>query len=131
MIVEYSSNNSGGRWWLSDDDWKSLESAGWDVKWVKDSEFLKEYGHTGERFMRALAMEATLECETPQEAVLSFIKATGKDVLEEGCNCCGPPHSFRDMDNRFFASGQELAAYVHGPEAPTTYAEAMRKLGYE
>lgn len=35
MIVEYSSNNSGGDWWLSDDDWKNLESAGWKVKWIR------------------------------------------------------------------------------------------------
>jgi hypothetical protein len=31
--VEYDSNNSGGRWWLKDDDWKALEKAGWIVEW--------------------------------------------------------------------------------------------------
>lgn len=32
-IVEYDSNNSGGSWWLSDEDWKALEDAGWTVMW--------------------------------------------------------------------------------------------------
>jgi hypothetical protein len=31
--VEYESNNSGGSWWLNDDDWKALEKAGWVVAW--------------------------------------------------------------------------------------------------
>lgn len=26
MYVEYISNNSGGSWWLSDDNWEALES---------------------------------------------------------------------------------------------------------
>ena len=33
MKVEYSSNNSGGRWWLKDEDWIALEKAGWTVAW--------------------------------------------------------------------------------------------------
>ena len=33
MYVEYITNNSGGSWWLSDDDWKALEAAGWKVEW--------------------------------------------------------------------------------------------------
>lgn len=34
MYVEYDSNNSGGRWWLKDKDWKALEKAGWIVEWA-------------------------------------------------------------------------------------------------
>ncbi len=26
--IEYSSNNSGGDWWLKDEDWFALEKAG-------------------------------------------------------------------------------------------------------
>jgi hypothetical protein len=33
MKVEYSSNNSGGSWWLKTEDWKALEDAGWNVEW--------------------------------------------------------------------------------------------------
>lgn len=36
--VEYSSNNSGGHWWLSDEDWLALEQAGWVVEWYRDRE---------------------------------------------------------------------------------------------
>ena len=32
--VEYAPNNSGGDWWLSDDDWRALEKAGWIVAWA-------------------------------------------------------------------------------------------------
>ncbi len=35
MRIEYSSNNSGGGWWLKDEDWKNLEAAGWIVEWGK------------------------------------------------------------------------------------------------
>jgi len=27
MSVEYSSNNNGGKWWLTLQDWKNLEAA--------------------------------------------------------------------------------------------------------
>ena len=33
MKVEYYSDNSGGRWWLNDEQWKALEDAGWEVEW--------------------------------------------------------------------------------------------------
>lgn len=33
MYTEYSSNNSGGQWWLSDEDWYKLEKGGWIVAW--------------------------------------------------------------------------------------------------
>ena len=31
--TEYDSNNSGGSWWLSDQNWIDLEQAGWKVEW--------------------------------------------------------------------------------------------------
>src|SRR5690348_13992879 len=33
--VEYDSNNSGGSWWLNDEDWIALEKAGWKVEWAR------------------------------------------------------------------------------------------------
>jgi hypothetical protein len=36
--VEYSANNSGGRWWLTDQNWLALEQAGWKVRWCRDDE---------------------------------------------------------------------------------------------
>ena len=32
--VEYNPNNSGGHWWLTDDNWRALEAAGWKVQWA-------------------------------------------------------------------------------------------------
>lgn len=34
FVVEYDSNNSGGSWWLKDEDWAALEKAGWYVQWL-------------------------------------------------------------------------------------------------
>lgn len=30
-VLKYSSNNSGGSWWLTDQNWKDLEASGWVV----------------------------------------------------------------------------------------------------
>lgn len=99
MLIRYRSNNSGGRWWLKDADWYKLEKAGWTVAWQKDEKssgfFKKEPDENGEiRWLGALAVAATFEAETPADAMRSFEKATGQDVSNEGCNCCGPPHAF-------------------------------------
>ena len=47
MKVEYSSNNSGGSWWLSDDDWRKLEKAGWEIQWCgRQNQFLAFFTET-------------------------------------------------------------------------------------
>lgn len=89
MRVTYSSNNSGGSWWLTDDDWRNLEAAGWDVQWKKD----------GERFLGALAMKASKDFGDPADAIAEFERITGQDASAEGCNCCGSPHSFEYTDD--------------------------------
>lgn len=82
MLVRYSSNNSGGQWWLTDDDWNKLQQAGWSVNWRE------------ERFLGAIATDATYQCESIEEARQSFAVATGENPDAEGCDCCGPPHGF-------------------------------------
>lgn len=94
MKVEYSSNNSGGDWWLEDADWFALEKAGWDVKWFKD-EPEGGFRPKEERWLGGLAKEATKEFPDISTAIKEFEKITGEDTSEEGCNCCGAPHSFR------------------------------------
>ena len=81
MKVEYSSNNSGGYWWLKDEDWYALEKAGWEVKWK------------GERWLGALASRAEKDFPSLKEAIMEFEKVTGQQASDEGCNCCGPPHN--------------------------------------
>ena len=89
LAVEYDSNNSGGSWWLGDDDWRKLAQAGWEVKWCKDQ------GHRyGERFLGALATSAVRYGLTLEEAVNEWEDITGQYASAEGCSCCGQPHSF-------------------------------------
>jgi len=95
MIVEYSSNNSGGDWWLSDDDWKNLESAGWKVKWIREDEHYVKYWKCEDgRWLGALAKEATREGLSLEEAIAEWEEITGQNSEDEGCECCGRPHSF-------------------------------------
>lgn len=82
--ITYDSNNSGGNWWLSDEDWKKLEKAGWNVDWKE------------ERFLGALATSAKKDFINIEEAKADFERITGQDPDAEGCNCCGPPHNFYD-----------------------------------
>ena len=84
MFVTYSSNNSGGDWWLNDADWKALEAAGWVVKWRP------------ERWLGALATEAVREAMSVDVAVAEWRHVTGKNPEAEGCRCCGEPHWFRE-----------------------------------
>lgn len=93
--VKYSSNNSGGYWWLTDEDWRNLEAAGWVVDWVKDGS-----GYRGRdkddptRFLGALATSAKRYDVREPNAIAEWTAITGQDPDEEGCPCCGQPHSF-------------------------------------
>lgn len=81
MKVTYSSNNSGGSFWLSDDDWRALEAAGWEVEWR-------------DRFLGALATEASREGLSLGAAIAEWESVTGQNSADLGCSCCGTPHSF-------------------------------------
>lgn len=105
--VELSENNSGGGWWLSDEDWKNLEKAGWEVEWASK---LAESGydwmrssvqkdeHGVWRYMGALAKEAKRYGVSLRVAMAEFQDITGQDPDEEGCECCGQPHYFSARD---------------------------------
>lgn len=108
--VEYSSNNSGGSWWLKDEDWKALESAGWEVDWYanqKDGIF-SSTKKTG-RFLGALASHARRYGMSMREAAAEWEKITGACATDSGCACCGPPHSFTEYDanDKYIGSGTE------------------------
>jgi hypothetical protein len=94
--VRYSSNNSGGDWWLTDDHWLSLEKAGWEVDWVANRPndgFIMRPSDDG-RWLGALAMNASVEGMTMRDAISDWESVTGLRSAELGCSCCGPPHSF-------------------------------------
>lgn len=92
MKVKYSSNNSGGFWWLKDEDWFNLEANGWTVEWMRDNPNYRA-GEDG-RYLGALAWYAYKEFPTIEMAEAEFEWITGQDPLEEGCYCCGQPHNF-------------------------------------
>ena len=114
MLITYVSNNSGGSWWLKDEDWLALEKAGWRVAWVceEKGDVLGGPDKDG-RWLGALAKEASKEFPSPGAAMQEFEEITGEGVSDEGCNCCGPPHSFDWEDG--YASGAGCG--VHRPEA--------------
>lgn len=153
MKITYTSNNSGGGWRLKDKDWKALEKAGWYILWggqyfchsdlnifgkpedkpepcdKEDSckghrKYDKWTESKNNRHLGALAKEAWKEFDTIKEAIEEFEKITKQDVTDEGCNCCGCPHTFewgechwecdckgvhKDMN---WASGENLLEYM-------------------
>ena len=80
MKITYRTNNSGGGWWLSTEDWVGLEAAGWTVQW--------------ENWLGASATSATIEMDTMEDAIALWERVTGQDSTDPGCSCCGQPHYF-------------------------------------
>lgn len=140
MRVEYSHNNSGGRWWLTEAHWKALEDAGWEVEWggkwfctggawSKPEErpaylttpCVKCDGHrrfttyadakAGKaNWLGAMAKAATRAGLSLREAAQEWERVTGLSSTDAGCACCGQPHSFTEYDD----AGDYVAS---GPES--------------
>jgi hypothetical protein len=132
MLIRYSSNNSGGNWWLTDSDWLALEKAGWEVEWFRDADpasmtaRMRDDG--GTRFLGALANYASKEFETPREAMREFEEVTGQIVTDEGCTCCGAPHSFSwETPERGYASGEDCLEHLY-EVVPESLREATELL---
>lgn len=108
-VYEYSSNNSGGSWWLKKKDWEALEKAGWKVKWgngdytwkngnhVLDEKGYPLYEKSDSEWLGTPAKTAWFKAKTLDEAVSSFEEATSESVDEVGCPCCGEPHSISEL----------------------------------
>ena len=131
-ILAYSSNNSGGSWWLNDKAWEALEAAGWTVHWRPENykpfvqEEKREYGDSysyetaliktknpGGVWLGAKATSAAKEFDTPEEGVREWEHITGETAGDLGCGCCGPPHNFTFFD------GPDKRTYMNIDE-PTT-----------
>lgn len=134
--VEYTANNSGGRWWLSDDDWRALERAGWRVKWATlESEYTDDGRYiyddaglpklvpvgSGNRkypsfqsadglYLGALAISAIKPGTVSiKDAAEEWERITGQCATDVGCPCCGPPHHFTAyVDGNYVESGPDL-----------------------
>lgn len=155
MKIEYSSNNSGGSWWLKDKDWIALEKAGWNVDWGSRYWCFSSYslnkpptytfekcktkeecqGHKrfkshkdmkeSDRWLGCLAKYASKDFPSVVEALKEFEKVTGQDVMNEGCNCCGAPHSFSWEDAH--CSGESCGVYLYGPKANKSKRELLEE----
>jgi len=99
MKVEYSSNNSGGDWWLTDENWRALEAAGWEVAWFAMSKDIFAPYKDG-RWLGALATRATREGLSLRAAADEWVRVTGLDPTAAGCPCCGQPHTFTEYDDQ-------------------------------
>lgn len=108
--VQYTSNNSGGGWWLDDKDWKALAKAGWIVEWVSKDKYLKKMLDADGRWLGCLAKRAKRKGLSLREAASEWERITGKSATDAGCACCGQPHDFTEYD----AKGQYVTS---GPNA--------------
>ena len=139
MKVEYSHNNSGGKRWITDQNWRDLAAAGWEVKWG-EAYFCNSSNLLG--FVRGEANKPDIECESncqghwasePKEdqrsigelawaaireglslkdTIAEWEAITGQDSSVLGCSCCGPPHRFSGTNDK-----GEWESY--SPEFPT------------
>lgn len=148
MKIEYGSNNSGGVWWLSDNDWINLEKAGWYVEWgglyFCGSEVPKGKKNCGKgkncpghrkannaksakecRWLGSLATRATKDFPSVKDCLKEFERITGQDVSAEGCNCCGAPHHF-SWDGGY-CSGEDCLKYLYD-NVPESFREAVKIL---
>lgn len=126
MKVEYKSNNSGGRWWLKDSDWVALEKAGWKVAWVREGRYTKSQLGKDGRWLGCPAKEASKEFPSLSDAIRDWEQITGGDASDEGCNCCGPPHSFHS--GKDYCSGEECLSYLFpGKRAAKTKRELLEE----
>jgi len=50
-------------------------------------------------YFGCLAVSACKQGESASELVSEFESVTNQDASDEGCNCCGPPHSFEWHDD--------------------------------
>lgn len=161
MKVKYSSNNSGGDWWLTDEDWRRLEEAGWEVEWGRvyfcHGKYVSAWqkappgkptpcaegtaceGHRlydsyaeavaagdGARWLGALATRASVEAEDMGTAIREFERITGQEASDEGCNCCGAPHSF-SADGEYLSGEDSLPYLFPGKTIPKSLREALEE----
>lgn len=106
--IEYTHNNSGGVYWLSEKNWQDLIEAGWIVVTTFSKRILsiKRIG---------LSMD---------DAVAEWEKITGLDSQAQGCDCCGMPHAFYEFDEE-----DEFISEMNATYGPTKEIYSLFKDG--
>lgn len=97
QAIRYSSNNSGGSFWLSESDWNALRDAGWEV------DDAGRWGEPTGAYRFGLSLD---------DAIDEFDRVTSQLSSDEGCSCCGQPHYFYedDAESRSLTVSAERAA---------------------
>jgi hypothetical protein len=85
--VEYGHNNSGGRDWLTPEDWENLRKAGWEIK---ENPYAKG---------NCSLFTATRYGVDYDEAADEWTEITGGNLSACGCSCCGHPHYLSAYDS--------------------------------
>jgi hypothetical protein len=88
FIVGMDENNSGGYYWLGEDDYKDLIDKGW-------TRGVEKYGYGGtETRVAHKTFEAASEDHAIELAKSEFEVVTGQRADAIGCTCCGRPFYF-------------------------------------
>ena len=85
------------------------------------------------KWLGCYASEAVGEFDSLADAIRSWESATGMDASDEGCNCCGAPHSFSIVDRPEgmawedgYVSGDRIVDVLY-PGAPKSRRAAAEK----
>ena len=120
--VEYNSNNSGGNWWLSDDDWRKLEAAGWTVAWGGHDFCNSKFGSWGDAPKVAPDTHAEGECpghrlfDSYESAVASGYRWLGTLAGDATIEVKAPSHELAEEAARVLWMG-DLDSKYDGNEA--------------
>lgn len=96
-LIQYNANNSGGRWWHTEEMLDKLEAAGWKLGRF-DMSKMRVVPRDGTLYMGTSATYARKHFSSVDEAKDEFEAITGMDTEAEGCECCGPPHFFDSVE---------------------------------
>jgi hypothetical protein len=79
-------------------------------------------------WLGAMATAASKDFDDPHEAIREFERITGQRASDQGCNCCGAPHSFswgKGKEFEYVSGGGCLPALFPGRAIPSSVREAL------
>lgn len=96
-LIQYNANNSGGRWWHTEEMLDKLEAAGWKLGRFDISK-MRVVARDGTLYLGITATYARKHFNSVEEAKDEFEAITGMYTDGKGCACCGPPHYFHEVE---------------------------------
>lgn len=96
-LIEYKANNSGGQWWHTEEMLDELEAAGWQLRRF-DMHKMRTVPRDKTLYLGTTATSARKRFNSVEEAKAEFEAITGMYTDGKGCECCGPPHYFHEVE---------------------------------